>query len=139
MRTIFSIVDQRQKEMYGARPCGTHPGRELAGTLHRPSERVGFLVGRRARRLEQDIGSKLALEKKLRSLARLRHDSGQEVPAGRSLLAALRQLFCQPSEDQQIRLGIGGSHQGLPETVLTRRAAGPTKWARWRQARTQGP
>ena len=126
MSTVLAIVDQRQEQVDGARASGPHPRRELPRALHRARKRIGLFVGGGSSCLEQNLGTELALEKKLGRLARMRDDGGQKVAARRSLFAAVRKLLCQPSEDQQIGLGMGGSHSGAGQTVLTRKALGPS-------------
>jgi len=110
----------------GARSSGPHPRSELPCSLHRTRERIGLFVGGGSSRLEQNLGPELALEKKLSSLAGMRDDCSEKVAAGGPLFAAVRELLCQPSEDQQIGLGMGGSHSGAGQTVLTRKALGPS-------------
>ncbi len=112
VRSAFSVVDEGEQKMQRARAAGAGARRELASTLHCASERIGFLVRRRSCGFEENVGTELSLEKKLGSLTRLRDDGSQEMATGRPLLAAMRQLLGQPSKDQQIRLGMGGSHRG---------------------------
>src|SRR5262249_38225999 len=100
--------------------------RQLAGTLHGARERIGLFVGGRARRFEQDVGAQLSLEKEISGLTRLGNDRGEKMPARRSLFPALGQLFSQSPQHQQVRLGMKGSHRGLPQTVLMRRTPGPS-------------
>ena len=112
--------------MDGARASGPHPRRELPRSLHRARKRIGLFVGGGASCLEQNLGAELALEQKLRRLAGVRHDGRQKVAARGPLFAAVGKLLCQPPEDQQIGLGMGGSHSGAGQTVLTRKALGPS-------------
>ena len=110
MRAVLAIVNQRQQKMNGAGAARPHARCELARALHGSRERIGLFVGRRARRFEQDIGPELTLEQKLRRLAWVRNDGGEKVSARRPLFAAVGQLFGQPSENQQVRLGLYRSH-----------------------------
>jgi hypothetical protein len=54
---VLAVVDQSQEQVDGARPCGAHSRRKLAGPLYSASERIGLLVGGGSRRLEENLGS----------------------------------------------------------------------------------
>ena len=96
---------------WARRPRSPSATPSSARALHRARKRIGLFVGGGSRCLEQDFGAELALEQELRRLAGMRDDGRQKVAARRSLFTALRELLGQPSEDQQIGLGMGGSHR----------------------------
>jgi hypothetical protein len=113
MGAVLAVVDERQQEVNRAGTARPHAGRELTRALHGAREGVRLLVRRRPCRFEEYVRPELALEQQLRRLTGVRNDGGQKVPARRALLAAMGQLLGQPSENQQIRLGVRGSHSGL--------------------------
>ena len=98
-----ALLAEREEEVGGARVLARRAARELTGPLDGAGDAVVRVVGRDARRLEQDLDVEPALLQEIGGAVRSGRDRSEQVARRRSLGASARELFGELAERYELR------------------------------------